>query len=90
MIRKIISTVFRIFNRVFKGGSAKECSENVWEQRRFLMSSLLCNLPGSDASVARWPKFGQKGQKAGRQKKVYWKDLRPNFTKSEEKGRRKV
>jgi hypothetical protein len=69
MIRKIISTVFRIFNWVFKGGSAKECSENVWEQRRFLMSSLLCNLPGSDASVARWPKFLPKRTKSGPTKK---------------------
>ncbi len=89
MIRKIISKFFRIFNRLFKGGSAKECSENVWEQRRFLMLSLLCNLPGSDANVAKWPKFRPKRTKNGPTKKVYWKDLRPNFTKSEEKGQRK-
>jgi hypothetical protein len=89
MVRKIISKFFRIFHRVFKGGYAKECSENVWEQRRFLMSSLLCNLPGSDASVAKWPKFRPKRTKSGLTKKGYWKDLRPNFTKREEKGQRK-
>jgi hypothetical protein len=86
MIRKIISKFFRIFNRVFKG---EESSENVWEQRRFLMSSLLCNLPDSDANDAKWPKFRPKRTKSGPTKKVYWKDLRPNFTKSEEKGQRK-
>jgi hypothetical protein len=71
MRRKKNSKFFRIFNRVFKGGFAKESSENVWEQRRFLMSSLLCNLPGSDANVARWPKFQPKRTKSGPTKKVY-------------------
>jgi hypothetical protein len=40
-------------------------------------------------SVARWPKFRPKSTKSGLTKKVCWKNLRPNFTKSEEKGQRK-
>ncbi len=41
-------------------------------------------------SIARWLKFWPKRTKWTVKKKVYWKNIKLNFTKSEEKGRKKV
>jgi hypothetical protein len=43
----------------------------------------------SDASVARWSKFRPKWTKSGLTIEAYWKNLRLNFIKSEEKEERK-